>query len=180
MTKSAQKPFVLGVDPGFSGALAILDIAHKTPMAVFDMPTTTKTLLLDPKENGRAEIDRDELVKLLKPFCDKTALAVVERVHASPGAGVTSMFRFGEGYGLILGVLAVWGIRVVTPNPSVWKVQMGLTHDKKRSLHAIEEYFGLQTRNAHCPLTKHHGRAEAMLLGLYGIKNLIPKNEFFT
>ena len=160
-----QPDLILGIDPGFTGALALYSPQDRRIIDVHDMPLcTTNPSVLNNTQHERQGIDRKALADLIGPLASRIALAVVERVHASPGAGVTSMFRFGEGYGLLLGILVANGIKTITPAPSVWKCAMGLSSDKKLSFEAVVLHFGDLTLKKHCSLQKHHGRAEAMLL----------------
>jgi hypothetical protein len=169
------KSLIIGIDPGFTGAIALFNPDTKTVIDVYDMPLTSPGILDGTygagRSSARPEICPVKLAKIIGPLSKRIAMAVVERVHASPDAGVTSMFRFGEGYGLLIGTLHGLGIeRVLTPVSSVWKVSMGLSRDKKLSLEAVGQYLGVDTQKRYCPLLKHHGRAEAILLCLYGSK----------
>ena len=162
-----SKTLILGIDPGFTGALALYDPGARNVIDVWDMP-----LKYGPGKafDTRNEIDGQALAKIIHDLSSRLTLAVVERVHASPGAGVTSMFRFGEGYGMLLGVLISNDIRTITPVPSVWKCSMGLTHDKKESFAAVEQYVSNEARTKWCKRAKDHGRAEAILLACFGAK----------
>lgn len=98
---------ILGVDPGLSGGLALLRDGSVAALHVM------------PVADG--EVDGRGLAALLWPWWPGVDLAVVENVHAMPGQGVTSMFCFGRGLGVVLGVLAALGTRVVMPSPQRWK-----------------------------------------------------------
>lgn len=170
--KPAVRGLIIGIDPGFTGALALYNPALKTVIDVYDMPLRGVGLL-DGDGAKRPEIDPKKLTSILGPLASRLALAVVERVHSSPDAGVASMFRFGEGYGMLIGCLYGVGVgRVLTPVSSVWKVAMGLSRDKRVSIDAVGQYLGADVQKRYCPLLKHHGRAEAILLCLYGAKAL--------
>lgn len=173
MSSKPTTTFILGIDPGFSGALALYDPYQNQVIDVWDMPTESFSRLLDKTQHERLEISGAKLDQIVKPLASRLSMASIERVHASPGAGVTSMFRFGEGYGLLLGILLANGVRTITPSPSVWKVSMGLTHNKQDSLDAVESMFGGGIRERFCPLKRHHGRAEAILLAVYAAKKTL-------
>lgn len=161
---------IIGIDPGFTGALALYDPGARNVVDVWDMPLIKGTGVLGGLDK-RPEIDPAGLARIISPLTSRLSLAVVERVSASPGAGVTSMFRFGEGYGMLVGVLYGCGVpKVLKPPPAVWKVSLGLSSDKRVSLAAVSQYLGEQVRHKYCPLVKDHGRAEAMLLAVYGGK----------
>ena len=89
--------------------------------------------------------------------------AVVERVNAFPGQGVSSSFRFGMGYGIIMGVLAASGVKIIDVAPGVWKKHFRLSADKEsaRAL-AIKRFPHVDLR-----LVKDAGRAEALLMALW-------------
>lgn len=138
---------ILGIDPGLSGAYAILAGADTT---VGDLPIVNKHL------------DAAELLRILRSH--PIDLAIVEAVTARPGNGSVSSFTFGRCYGAILATLACAGIRTITVPPAVWKRRMNLTADKERSrARAIMEFpavTGLARK-------RDEGRAEALLLALY-------------
>lgn len=110
--------FTLGVDPGLSGGVAVLETDSGRIAALHVMPV----------KDG--EVDAVALASLLWLFWPGVDLAAVERVHAMPGQGVSSMFCFGRGFGTILGVLGAQGVKVELPTPQRWKRDiLGNKHD---------------------------------------------------
>ena len=101
-------PTVLGIDPGLSGALAFLDARDASLVDVIDTPVlrTTKT---------RREYDATAITQLLPRY--RPVAAFIEKVGAMPGQGVTSMFRFGMGYGLLTGILHGLSIPITHVRP---------------------------------------------------------------
>ena len=89
--------------------------------------------------------------------------AVVEQVHAFPKQGVSSSFRFGMGYGLILGVLNASGSILVDVTPGLWKKHFRLDSDKEkaRSL-AVKRFPHVDLRRK-----QDAGMAEALLIALW-------------
>jgi len=83
-----------------------------------------------PAPAGGQQVNGAELAAQLREIraahLGADVLAVLERVSAMPGQGVSSMFRFGEGYGVVQGVLAALGIPVIAGSPAVWKRASGL------------------------------------------------------
>lgn len=151
---------VVGVDPGLHGAIAFLHDGNLLNVA--DLPTV---------EVGHGKGSRKELSPaLLHDMLVHTEIridkAVVEHVSASPGMGVTSAFRFGEGFGVILAVLACCGIRTELVRPAEWKRSMGLSKDK--ALSRAEAIRRWPMQSDYFALAKHDGRAEASLLAEYG------------
>ena len=125
-----------------------------------------------PDALGKIVIDGKALVGFLEQYKSLIALAVVERVHAMPDQGVSSMFRFGEGYGIVQGVLYAFGIRMLMPPPSVWKARLSLTQRKDDSLSLASNIFGPANTDRYFSRKKDNGRAEAALLAVYGAQSL--------
>ena len=158
---------ILGCDPGFTGGIAWYNTAEKRLLAVSKMPLKAPSALTDEKQ--RPEIDAEALARMV--LATRPALAVVEKVSASPQQGVTSAFRFGEGHGIILGVMAGCNVRVRGAYPSVWKSGLGLSADKKASLKLAVELFPewsvTFTRDA-----RSADLSEAALLAYFGVRFL--------
>lgn len=156
---------ILGVDPGLHGALAFYDLAMPGPcIEVFDMPTHTITV------NGkqRTRLDLHQLADLVARHAARCTLAVIEDVHAMPKQGVSSSFSFGFAAGAAQAIVAAHDIPVRMVQPAAWKRAYGLTSDKDASRQRASQ---LLPAFAHLwPLAKHDGRAEAVLLALYGGK----------
>jgi hypothetical protein len=147
----------LGVDPGLSGALAILDDAGAVVMLA-DLPVI--------RDLSLAWIDGGELQSIiLGALQGRTARAIVERVSSMPKQGVASSFLFGVGFGSILSVLQAMHISIEFVTPAVWKRSYGLSKDKHASLHKARLMFP----TADLRLAKHDGRAEALLIALYTV-----------
>lgn len=148
--------YVLGLDPGLSGAIAWIDRdgGHRFYNAI-DMP------VMDGRVNA-AELSWH--IEDLRP-----AYAVVEQVGSMPGQGVASTFKFGMSYGIALGVLGAMEIPIVHVRPARWKkfFSIGSDKEKGRAL-AIDTWPEASTFFSR---KKDHGRAEAALLALWGIKN---------
>lgn len=139
-----------GVDPGASGAIAFLDAGGRL-LAVHDMPY----------------LDGHVSAALLTEILDRALKeAWVERAQSMPGQGVSSSFKYGVGYGVILGVLGALHTPVQTVHPGVWKRAAGLSKDKGASRrHAIELW---PDHAASFKRVKDDGRAEAALIARYG------------
>jgi crossover junction endodeoxyribonuclease RuvC len=149
---------ILAVDPGLTGAAAVLDKGEHL-IAVFDLPTLGK--------NAQKRLDAANLADLVREH-GPYAFAVVEQVNAFPKQGVSSTFRFGASYGTILGVIGALAIPLRHVSPSQWKRAMRLNNDAETSLmRAIERWpsqADLFVRK------RDHNRAEAALIGVYGLK----------
>lgn len=152
---------ILGVDPGLSGACAVL--ALDGFVCAFDIPTTTRRV----NNKDKRQIDPYQLAGWLEAHRPAIRLAVIEQVGTMPGQGVTSAFNFGFTTGVIHGIIAACGIQIRTVPPQTWKRKFGLLgQNKDASRGEASRRF---PQFAHLwPLKKHDGRAEAALLALYG------------
>jgi crossover junction endodeoxyribonuclease RuvC len=147
----------IGIDPGLSGAIAILDQAGEL-VSVTDLPVIRDLKL--------AWINGSELQSIiLDALGGRTAGALVERVSSMPGQGIASSFQFGVGFGSILSVLQTLRVSIDFVTPAVWKKSYGLSKDKHASLHKARLLY--PTAELH--LAKHDGRAEALLIARYGM-----------
>lgn len=148
---------VIGVDPGFSGAVAEY-WPHDNVLRVHDMPTLVGV-------KGKQELAMRPLFDLFHAD-DGIGTVWVEKVGARPGQGVSSMFRFGQQLGAI--EMAVAGnahaLRWVTP--AAWKKHFGLSSDKGGARKLAMERFPANAKEF--ARVKDDGRAEAALIALYG------------
>ncbi len=127
---------IIGIDPGLSGAIAILE--NNKVLNLFDIP-----VMSEGKKNKR-QLNSALLVSLLKENIknDEEVAVVVEQVNAMPGQGVTSMFNFGQTFGAIKGICAALDLPIFFVRPSKWKKHFELINSSKDSSRtkAIEMY----------------------------------------
>ena len=127
---------IIGIDPGLSGAIAILE--NNKIKDLFEMP-----VMSEGKKNKR-QLNSAQLVKLLKDnIYEKEEISVVvEQVNAMPGQGVTSMFNFGQTFGAIKGICAALGLPIFYVRPAKWKKHFELINSSKDASRtkAIEMY----------------------------------------
>ena len=118
---------IIGIDPGLSGAVAILE--NNNVLNIFDMP-----VMAEGKKNKR-QLNSSMLVNLIKDNIDlkEEISVVVEQVNAMPGQGVTSMFNFGQTFGAIKGVCAALELPIFFVRPSRWKKHFELINSSKDS-----------------------------------------------
>jgi hypothetical protein len=146
----------VGVDPGLSGAIAILD-ADSNVVLLSDLPVS--------RDKSLAWIDGGELQSLvLRALQGRRAVATIERVSSRPAQGIASAFQFGLGYGSVLSVLQALHISLSFVTPAGWKKFYGLGADKKAAL--FKARLSYPTAELH--LVKHSDRAEALLIAEYG------------
>jgi crossover junction endodeoxyribonuclease RuvC len=149
---------IYGVDVGASGAVAVLD--GDQLVTVVDMPT--KEVIINKRKKKR--VDAQTLFDCLRHY--EIDHAFVETVSAMPNQGVASMFAFGQAVGIVEGVIASLTDQVTGVRPQEWKKHFGLGNDKDASrqvaMDRFPDYARLFKRK------KDDGRAEAVLIGLWG------------
>jgi crossover junction endodeoxyribonuclease RuvC len=153
---------VLGVDPGLTGALALVETEGPRLVAVLDMPVIRygKATIID----GARILD----------WLDGRGISaiVIEDVHSMPANGLTgrrqgiaSTFAFGRAVGGVEAVLTAIGVPMIHARPQVWKKRAGLGKDKLASLDLARLRFGPREEFRR---KKDEGRAESCLIALYG------------
>jgi crossover junction endodeoxyribonuclease RuvC len=151
----------IGIDCGLNGAIAVLDDGKL--VLVRDMPTLTMDINKKSKRQVSPQLLSD-IIKGLQP--DR---AIVERPAARPGQGVTAMFGFGRSLGVVEGVLAGLSVPVTYVAPATWTKAMGKAAGKDASRQRAIELF--PSMSEHFKRVKDDGRAEAVLIAAWGIRN---------
>jgi crossover junction endodeoxyribonuclease RuvC len=153
--------YVIGIDPGLNGAVAILDAKTGALIEVWSMPVVE----LKVGKSIKRKVSPEVLASELRTWSDATA--VIEQVASSPQMGVTSAFGFGESYGVVRGVLAGMSIPCHTVVPAKWKRDMGLNSSKDGSrAKAIQLWPG---QAGEFKLVKDADKAEAALIAHWRI-----------
>jgi len=116
---------IFGIDPGISGAISILE--NKKVIEVFDMPT-----MIDGKKNKR-QVNGSQVTNIIKERLNdgKEIIVVVEHVNAMPGQGVTSMFNFGQSFGVLKGICSAMQLSMYFVRPAKWKKYFNLINSEK-------------------------------------------------
>ena len=133
----------IGVDPGKTGAVAILD----------DKGSYINVL----------DFGQEGLMSALIDYAPVVKFAYLEKVHSMPGQGVVSTFSFGENFGWWQGVLGSLGIPYTTIRPQDWMKKYSLQKSSasdKPGLEVARKLFP----EAPLRLKKHHNRADALLI----------------
>ena len=161
---------IIGIDPGLSGGIAILD--NSKVMELFDMP-----VMPDGKKNKR-QLNSALLVKLIKDHIKnlEDTVMVVEQVNAMPGQGVTSMFNFGQTFGAIKGICAALGLPIFFVRPAKWKKHFELinsTKDASRTK-AIEMYPAFSDKLSK---KKDVNKSDAILIARYYCETRFKEEE---
>ena len=116
---------IIGIDPGVSGGISILK--NKKVIDIYDMPT-----MIDGKKNKR-QVNGSQVTNIIKETLndDKEIIVVVEHVNAMPGQGVTSMFNFGQSFGVIKGICAALSLPIYFVRPAKCKKHFNLIKTNK-------------------------------------------------
>ena len=161
---------IIGIDPGLSGAIAILE--ENKIKELFDMP-----VMPDGKKNKR-QLNSALLVKLIKDNIKnlEDTVMVVEQVNAMPGQGVTSMFNFGQTFGAIKGICAALGLPIFFVRPAKWKKHFELINSSKDASRtkAIEMYPSISEQLAK---KKDVNKSDAILIARYYSETRFKKEE---
>jgi len=151
---------IIGIDPGISGAISIVE--NKKILEVYDTPT-----MIDGKKNKR-QINSAQVTNIIKERLnkEKEVVVVVEQVNAMPGQGVTSMFNFGQSFGVIKGICAALGLPIHFVRPMKWKKHFNLIKtNKDASRTKVIEIYPEISSKLH--RKKDSNRADAILIALY-------------
>lgn len=159
--------YIVGIDPGLDGAVAIM-CTETGKIEITDTPTTTYK---SGKKNKRMFLAQEMANILIPAEMGVGTQVFIEQVSAMPGQGVTSMFGFGKGYGIWIGICAALRIPTTFVTPQRWKKEiMAGIPDKTAARIRAQQLFP-----AVAPvmkLVKHDGRAEALLIAEYGRRSL--------
>lgn len=147
---------VMGVDPGASGAIAVLRDGVFDDL--IDMPVGKITV-------GKTTRDRisPELLGMVLRDLMPVDVVYIEEVAAMPRQGVSSVFTFGQAHGMLLGAVAALGIRTVRIRPQAWQGLVSARGDPR--VRALELYPGLASQ---LKRKKDEGRADAVLIAHAG------------
>ncbi len=161
---------VIGIDPGLSGAIAVLD--DKKVLKIIDMP-----VMAEGKKNKK-QLNSAQLVNIIKENINNNEeiAVVVEQVNAMPGQGVTSMFNFGQTFGAIKGVCAALSLPIFFVRPSKWKKYFELINSSKDSSRTkvIEMYPSLSSQLIR---KKDVNKSDAILIARFYYETRLKDNN---
>jgi crossover junction endodeoxyribonuclease RuvC len=153
--------YVIGIDPGISGAIAIFKDGKLE--SVVDMPTVE----IASGKTIKRHISAATLRNILELDMYQISHVVIEKVGAMPGQGVTSMFNFGRSAGIIEGVVAALRMPHTYVTPATWTKVVGRAAGKDASRMRAMELF--PTRADLFKRAKDDGRADAALIAYWYI-----------
>ena len=119
--------YIIGIDPGISGAICFFEDGKI--IDVIEMPTMSEGKKNKKQVNGNQLFNE---IKSRLNYCNKEFVSVVvEHVTAMPGQGVTSMFNFGQSYGVIKGICSAMQLPIHFVRPTKWKKYFNLINSSK-------------------------------------------------
>ena len=153
---------VIGIDPGISGSICFFQDGKI--IDVVEMPTMTEGKKNKKQVNG-SQIYNEISERITK--LDKTNIKVViEQVSAMPGQGVTSMFNFGQSFGILKGICSAMQLPMYFVRPAKWKKYFSLINTEKdasrtRTIEIFPYFSGQLSRK------KDSNKADAILIASF-------------
>ena len=152
---------IIGIDPGISGSICFFKDGRI--LEVIEMPVMTEGKKNKKQVNG-AQIYNEFLKRINKN--EDEIRVVIEQVSAMPGQGVTSMFNFGQSYGILKGICSAMQLPMFFVRPAKWKKYFNLINSQKDAsrTRAIEifPYFSSQLSKK-----KDNNKADAILIASF-------------
>ena len=118
---------IIGIDPGISGSICFFEDGKI--LEVIEMPTMTEGKKNKRQVNGSQIYN--EILKRINGVKKKEVRVIVEQVSAMPGQGVTSMFNFGQSFGILKGLCSAMQLPMYFVRPAKWKKYFGLINSEK-------------------------------------------------
>ena len=153
---------IIGIDPGISGSICFFEDGKI--IDVIEMPTMTEGKKNKRQVNG-VQI-YNEILKRVSKAQRFNVRVVIEQVSAMPGQGVTSMFNFGQSFGILKGICSAMQLSMFFVRPAKWKKYFNLINSEKDASRtkAIEifPYFSSQLSKK-----KDSNKADAILIASF-------------
>ena len=118
---------IIGIDPGISGSICFFEDGKI--LDVINMPTMTDGKKNKKQVNGSQIYN--EISERIKKTGDQNIRVVIEQVSAMPGQGVTSMFNFGQSFGILKGICSAMQLPMYFVRPAKWKKYFNLINSEK-------------------------------------------------
>ena len=153
---------IIGIDPGISGSICFFKDGKI--LDVIEMPTMTEGKKNKRQVNGSQIYN--EISKRIKQVEKQEIRVVIEQVSAMPGQGVTSMFNFGQSFGILKGICSAMQIPMYFVRPAKWKKYFNLINSEKDASRTrvieIFPYFSSQLSKK-----KDSNKADAILIASF-------------
>ena len=118
---------IIGVDPGISGSICFL--LDGKILEVLEMPTMAEGKKNKKQINGSQIFN--EINRVINKIQNQEVRVVIEQVSAMPGQGVTSMFNFGQSFGILKGICSAMKLPMYFVRPAKWKKYFNLINSEK-------------------------------------------------
>ena len=153
---------IIGIDPGISGSICFFE--NGKIIDVVEMPTMTEGKKNKRQVNGSQIYN--EILKRIMKIEKQNVRVIIEQVSAMPGQGVTSMFNFGQSFGILKGICSAMQLPMYFVRPAKWKKYFSLINSEKDASRtkAIEmfPYFSSQLSKK-----KDSNKADAILIASF-------------
>ena len=153
---------IIGIDPGISGSICFFE--DGVIKDVIEMPTMTDGKKNKKQVNGSQIFN--EISERIKKIDKRNIKVVIEQVSAMPGQGVTSMFNFGQSFGILKGICSAMRLSMYFVRPAKWKKYFNLINSEKDAsrTRAIEifPYFSTELSRK-----KDSNKADAILIASF-------------
>ena len=162
---------IIAIDPGINGAICFFENGEVKD--VLEMPTMAEGKKNKRQVNGHQMFT--ELSYRIKKYNMQNINVVVEQVSAMPGQGVTSMFNFGQSFGVIKGICAAMQLPIFFVRPTKWKKHFELINTQKDASRtkAIEMFPKISSILSK---KKDSNKADAILIASF-YENIIKNNK---
>ena len=162
---------IIAIDPGINGAICFFE--NGQVKEVIEMPTMAEVKKNKRQVNGHQMYN--ELSSRIKGYSSLNINVIVEQVSAMPGQGVTSMFNFGQSFGVIKGVCAAMRLPIFFVRPAKWKKHFELINSQKAASRtkAIEMFPKISSILSK---KKDSNKADAILIASF-YENIIKHNS---
>tara|TARA_B100000767_G_scaffold272632_1_gene300770 strand:- start:781 stop:1275 length:495 start_codon:yes stop_codon:yes gene_type:complete len=153
---------IIGIDPGLSGSICFFKDGKI--LDVIEMPTMTEGKKNKKQVNG-AQL-YNEISTKINQIKGHDIRVIIEQVSAMPGQGVTSMFNFGQSFGILKGICSAMQLPMYFVRPVRWKKYFSLINSEKDASRtkAIEifPYF-----SSNLSKKKDSNKADAILIASF-------------
>ncbi|MDC0510511.1 crossover junction endodeoxyribonuclease [Candidatus Pelagibacter sp.] len=153
---------IIGIDPGISGSICFFQDGKI--IDVVEMPTMTEGKKNKKQVNGSQIFN--EISFRVKKLDKKDIKVIIEQVSAMPGQGVTSMFNFGQSFGILKGICSAMQLPMYFVRPAKWKKYFNLINSEKdasrtRAIEIFPYFSGQLSRK------KDSNKADAILIASF-------------
>jgi crossover junction endodeoxyribonuclease RuvC len=153
---------VIGIDPGISGSICFFQDGKI--IDVVEMPTMTDGKKNKKQVNGSQIFN--EISERIKKLEKRDIKVIIEQVSAMPGQGVTSMFNFGQSFGILKGICSAMQLPMYFVRPAKWKKYFNLINSEKdasrtRAIEIFPYFSGQLSRK------KDSNKADAILIASF-------------